>query len=299
MSTKLLTGHQSVNHIAAPDDAAVNAALITGDNCVIADEKSLAPTINPTTGNVTIGAFTALFSGRKVVSTGETVTYTTPASASLYRHVSIGILYEKDTETDVEECTMAVFTSETDRQSAEAAKKDDTGAESYQTTIGAATTVAYMELFEFVANGSTVSTQESDQKKYSVSGTFDGMKDYVNTARMQYTICVLDHVTASGMYFVEDGGGSISTFLSDKRLAILIFKASTDEKAKAVCHFRPSDGTNICTPTLLKINEVTKHIMFAVYVTQNDEIELGNTHIGDTAAFSDIPFDLCMVYAWR
>lgn len=167
MSTKLLTGHQSVNHIAAPDDAAVNAALITGENCIIANGKTLAPSIDPATGEVTVGAFVALFSGRKVVSTGDMVTYTTPASASLHRHVSVGILYERDTnDDDVETCTLAVFTSETDRTTESAAEQDDTGAEEYQTSITAATTTAYMELFNFVCTASSVKTSADARKTY-------------------------------------------------------------------------------------------------------------------------------------
>ncbi len=154
----LLTGHQETNHITAIDESTATAAFFSNENSVITDDDSVDAiplTVNTTTGAVTIGSFVALFSGRKVTVSTATATYTRPASSSLYRRVSLGILYTKDTDNDdVEDCTFAAYTSATDTTEADAAD-DDTGAPTV-TTIGSSTTTAYMELFDLVVSSDTV-----------------------------------------------------------------------------------------------------------------------------------------------
>lgn len=151
----LLTGHQETNHITAIDESTAMAAFFSNENSVITDDDSVDAiplTVNTTTGSVTIGSFVALFSGRKVTVDTASATYTRPASSSLYRRVSLGILYDKT--DDVEDCTFVAYTSATDTTEADAAD-DDTGAPS-TTSIGSATTTAYMELFDLVVSSTTV-----------------------------------------------------------------------------------------------------------------------------------------------
>lgn len=154
----LLTGHQETNHITAIDESTATAAFFSNENSVITDDDSVDAiplTVNTTTGAVTIGSFVALFSGRKVTVSTASATYTRPASSSLYRRVSLGILYTKDTENDdVEDCTFVAYTSATDTTEADAAD-DDTGAPTV-TTIGSSTTTAYMELFDLVVSSTAV-----------------------------------------------------------------------------------------------------------------------------------------------
>lgn len=167
MSIKLITGHKASNHIASSDAGTVNSALFASGNYIVADSQSVTLSVDALTGNASVGAFTALFSGREVVCTGTSGTYTTPASASFYRHVSVGILYEKDTDNDnVEECTLAVYTSDTDRSTAEEAAADSTGIPAND-TIDAETAEAYMELFDFVVSGTSVYTPSADRAVYS------------------------------------------------------------------------------------------------------------------------------------
>ena len=154
---QLLTGHQAVNHISAADEAGLNTALITGDNVVIANEREITCEAD-LTGTLTVGAFVALFSGRKVACAGATGTYTQP-SAGMYRRVSVGILYSKSTQDDdVEDCDLAVYTSAAESASQSTAAGYDTGKPSV-TVIGSETTEAYFELFDLVVSTTEIVTK--------------------------------------------------------------------------------------------------------------------------------------------
>lgn len=154
---QLLTGHQAVNHISAADEAGLNTALITGDNVVIANEREITCEAD-LTGTLTVGAFVALFSGRKVACAGATGTYTQP-SAGMYRRVSVGVLYTKNTQDDdVEDCDLAVYTSAAESASQSTAAGYDTGKPS-ATAIESETTEAYFELFDLVVSTSEIITK--------------------------------------------------------------------------------------------------------------------------------------------
>lgn len=154
---QLLTGHQEVNHISAADEAGLNTALITGDNVVIANEREITCEAD-LTGTLTVGAFVALFSGRKVACAGATGTYTQP-SAGMYRRVSVGVLYTKNTQDDdVEDCDLAVYTSAAESASQSTAAGYDTGKPS-DTVIESETTEAYFELFDLVVSTSEIVTK--------------------------------------------------------------------------------------------------------------------------------------------
>ena len=154
---QLLTGHQAVNHISAADEAGLNTALITGDNVVIANEREITCEAD-LTGTLTVGAFVALFSGRKVACAGATGTYTQP-SAGMYRRVSVGVLYTKNTQDDdVEDCDLAVYTSAAESASQSTAAGYDTGKPS-ATAIESETTEAYFELFDLVVSTTEIVTK--------------------------------------------------------------------------------------------------------------------------------------------
>ena len=158
----LLTGHQTTNHISAADEGFVNSAFFGGENSIIisADDAETLVTINTTTGTVTVGACTALFTGRKVAIAGASASYTKPASGSVYRRVSAGLLYTRDTGTDVEDVSFVAYTSASDVQLASEAEDDDTGAPT-TTEITSATTTAYFELVNAVVSATAVSKQEN------------------------------------------------------------------------------------------------------------------------------------------
>ena len=154
---QLLTGHQAVNHISAADEAGLNTALITGENVVIANEREITCEAD-LTGTLTVGAFVALFSGRKVACAGATGTYTQP-SAGMYRRVSVGVLYTKNTQDDdVEDCDLAVYTSAAESASQSTAAGYDTGKPS-ATAIESETTEAYFELFDLVVSTTEIVTK--------------------------------------------------------------------------------------------------------------------------------------------
>ena len=182
----LLTGHQETNHITAIDESTATAAFFSNENSVITDDDSVDAiplTINTTTGAVTIGSFVALFSGRKVTVSTATATYTRPASSSLYRRVSLGILYTKDTDNDdVEDCTFVAYTSATDTTEADAAD-DDTGAPTV-TTIGSSTTTAYTELFDLVVSSDTVKRKS---KTYNRTQTLAEIAEFETEAANSIT----------------------------------------------------------------------------------------------------------------
>lgn len=158
----LLTGHQTTNHISAADEGFVNSAFFGGENSIIisADDAETLVTINTTTGTVTVGACTALFTGRKVAVAGASASYTKPASGSVYRRVSAGLLYTRDTDTDVEDVSFVAYTSASDVQPASEAEDDDTGAPT-TTEITSATTTAYFELVNAVVSATAVSKREN------------------------------------------------------------------------------------------------------------------------------------------
>lgn len=158
----LLTGHQTTNHISAADEGFVNSAFFGGENSIIisADDAETLITINTTTGTVTVGACTALFTGRKVAVAGASASYTKPASGSVYRRVSAGLLYTRDTDTDVEDVSFVAYTSASDVQPASDAEDDETGAPT-TTEITSASTTAYFELVNAVVSATAVSKQEN------------------------------------------------------------------------------------------------------------------------------------------
>ena len=186
----LLTGHQTTNHISAADEGFVNSAFFGGENSIIisADDAETLVTINTTTGTVTVGACTALFTGRKVAVAGASAAYTKPASGSVYRRVSAGLLYTRDTDTDVEDVSFVAYTSASDVQPASDAEDDDTGAPT-TTEITSATTTAYFELVNAVVSATAVSKQEN---------TFATVDPYGDT------VAELDEFEAATANFITD-----------------------------------------------------------------------------------------------
>ena len=154
----LLTGHQETNHITAAEEGAANSAFFSIENSVIIsteDAESLL-TVNVTAGTVSLGECTALFTGRKVVVTGgAAASYTKPSSGSVYRRVSAGLLYTRDTETDEEDVSFVCYTSASDAQPASAAYSADTGSPT-SSEIGSASTTVYFELADIVVSSTAI-----------------------------------------------------------------------------------------------------------------------------------------------
>lgn len=232
----LLTGHQETNHITAIDESTATAAFFSNENSVITDDDSVDAiplTVNTTTGAVTIGSFVALFCGRKVTVDTASATYTRPASSSLYRRVSLGILYAKDTDNDdVEDCTFVAYTSATDTTEADAAD-DDTGAPTV-TTIGSSTTTAYMELFDLVVSSDTVKRKS---KTYNRTQTLAEVVDMADVARV-----VKAEESAIG---TETYDTSYKTFTFGKNIVEILNGARF-----AVLKMAAEDTTNVNTPPL-------------------------------------------------
>ena len=184
MSVNLLTGHKATNHISAADEAAFMSAYVSGGNYVVADAQEITLTADTSAGSLSVDAFVALFSGRKVVVSGASANYTKPSSGTTYRHVSAGLLYTKNTNNDdLEDCVFAVYTSASDRASQSTAAGDPTGAPA-TTEIDAATTEAYFELFDLVVSGSAVVKQSA---VYHTSETISGISEKISTLQTDLT----------------------------------------------------------------------------------------------------------------
>ena len=305
MSVNLLTGHKATNHISAADEAAFMSAYMTGGNFVVGDTQSITLTADTSAGSLSVDAFVALFSGRKVVVSSASGNYTKPSSGTTYRHVSAGLLYSKNINSDdVEDCTFAVYTSATDRSTKSAAAEDSTGAPE-TTEIDAATTEAYFELFDLIVSGSVIETQNA---VYQLAHTVQNIEGAAIIAR---AVVYDGETTGNGTsYKYFDFDESASAILDGVKIAVVKFWKYDGTETPIQCVYIRSNHLETSWKTIpvqVKIDNVWTTVTYEMVKISSGTYsgQIGLKCVTTTSGGSyviaarDIPYDRATIILWR
>lgn len=153
MSLKFITIYSGGEHIEATDDAEIFKAVFGSGNFVFNHGGKLAITVLPTTGAVSISDGVFIFDGRLGrVIVSDTVTYTPPASESLWKKIAVLFRYNKNTSTGIESGSLICVEGSVygNKTVAEAQALSFGGSE-----ISSGTTTADFLLYEFVCNSNS------------------------------------------------------------------------------------------------------------------------------------------------
>ncbi len=177
MSIECLTGYTGTANIGADDLIEIVKALLGGGNRVLSVENTLALTVAPAAGNVTVAAGALSFGGiLGRVKSPETVSYTAPGSDSLYRKVWIGARYTCVSGVD----SFELVALESEEKDSEAAAQSEALSEEIATELTYGQTAeCFMPLWSFVCNASSAGIPE---QLFEIASSFSTLAALVITA---------------------------------------------------------------------------------------------------------------------
>lgn len=204
MSLKFITIYSGGEHIEATDDAEIFKAVFGSGNFVFNHGGKLAITVLPTTGAVSISDGVFIFDGRLGrVIVSDTVTYTPPASESLWKKIAVLFRYNKNTSTGIESGSLICIEG--------SVYGNKTVAEAQTLSIGSGeissgTTTADFLLYEFVCNSNSYDSLTTYFTLKSATAELEAYADTKATAAFLSAKKYIHNYSAPTQIFYDKNG---------------------------------------------------------------------------------------------